>query len=320
MTGRPSGRRTHICPPDHKHALTANCYCLHRCGCAACREHMAEVGRRRSRNIAYGRITSSLTPAQPAREHVLKLIARGHTPTSIAELANVPNESIRNLLTGPRRPSRVTNRIPARNILIVNSERILATPIEDPVNVRAVRALQTHRRLQALIAMGWSARKLSLRLGLRPDSLRMVMRNPEVTARMHQMVCALYGDLWNVQPPSATSFDRQTITRSLNWAAAEGWARPLEWDDIDEDPTPPEADSYDHTVDELAVELAASGEKVRLNVAERRELVKLLHARVWSDPRIAEFAGCDARTVLRIRNELGLPGWDQNQVTDRRAA
>ena len=44
-----------------------------------------------------------------------------------------------------------------------------------------------------------------------------------------------------------------------------------------------------------------------LTIAERREVVARLHAIGLNDQDIARRTGCADRTVLRIRQELGLP-------------
>jgi hypothetical protein len=59
--------------------------------------------------------------------------------------------------------------------------------------------------------------------------------------------------------------------------------------------------------DDVAVDLAVSGQRVELTPAERREALRRLHAARLSDPQIAERLGLHVRTVLRLRSELGLP-------------
>lgn len=44
-----------------------------------------------------------------------------------------------------------------------------------------------------------------------------------------------------------------------------------------------------------------------INLRERREAIRVLHARGLSDSEIAERVGCWDRTVLRNRQALGLP-------------
>lgn len=178
----------------------------------------------------------------------------------------------------------------------------------------------THRRLQALIAIGWSQAKLAARLGLLPANFGRMMHRSHVTVALHRAVATLFDELWATLPPRETHRDRIAYTRTIKLARARRWLPPLAWDDIDNDVEPPAPDDEKVDIDETAVELALAGEKVRLSIAERRECVRLLHAKRWSDSRVAETIGCADRTVQRIREELGLAAWEQNTLLDRGAA
>jgi ParB family chromosome partitioning protein len=74
-------------------------------------------------------------------------------------------------------------------------------------------------------------------------------------------------------------------------------------------------------VDEVAVQRRIAGDhSVRLNIAEKREAIRILHNRGLSDGQIASTIGHTARQVLRIRQELDLPAnvdAGGNQVTAR---
>jgi len=59
----------------------------------------------------------------------------------------------------------------------------------------------------------------------------------------------------------------------------------------------------------MAVDLAVEGIQVWLTFEQRCEAVRVLWGWRWSDPAIAERLRISARTVLRIRQRLGLPGW-----------
>lgn len=62
-------------------------------------------------------------------------------------------------------------------------------------------------------------------------------------------------------------------------------------------------------VDEVAVErvVAGRGGQSQLTVAERAEVVRVLHGRRCNDLLIARRTGMNPRTVLRIRQRLNLP-------------
>ncbi len=67
-------------------------------------------------------------------------------------------------------------------------------------------------------------------------------------------------------------------------------------------------------IDEMAVERVAAGESYheRLSVKEREEVVRLLHRQRMTDRDIARRTGMADRTVLRIRQRLGLlANWER---------
>jgi hypothetical protein len=112
-------------------------------------------------------------------------------------------------------------------------------------------------------------------------------------------------ELWNTLPPREDWRDKIAFNRSLGYAKTRRWLLPLAWDDIE----PPIA-SDAGGIDEMAVELTFLGEHVRLSIVERRAAVIRLYAERWSNRRIAETLRITARTVLRIRQELGLEAFD----------
>src|SRR2546425_16892 len=67
-----------------------------------------------------------------------------------------------------------------------------------------VDATGPHRRLQALVAIGWSQAKLGARLGMTPANFAAMMRRGQVTASTARAAAAVYDELWN-QPPPQTS-------------------------------------------------------------------------------------------------------------------
>lgn len=94
---------------------------------------------------------------------------------------------------------------------------------------RLVDATGTHRRLRALMAIGWRARDLAPRIGWPCGELDTLFRRPTVRRRTAENVAQVYLELSDRRGPS-----EQTRRR----AARSGWLPPLWWDDdtID-DPT-----------------------------------------------------------------------------------
>ena len=90
----------------------------------------------------------------------------------------------------------------------------------------------TVRRLQALIARGWSIRHLGHRLGRTgPNMNRLMFGTDEVLLATYVAVKRLYDELWDAEPPAASSDQKRARTRALNRAEREGWPPPLAWDD-----------------------------------------------------------------------------------------
>lgn len=308
-----------VCPPEHKHQGT--CYQDHRCRCANCREYKAALKRRERRLTAYGRYEPPFVDAAPARQHLANLSAFGIGAARVAEVAGIDVSVTQRILYGSR--SRTGAKLPpSRRITPIHAAAILAVTasLENiSENYPAWPALGAHRRIQALVARGWSYTGLGILLGVTSGAVSQILEHQVITPATHRRIAALYDQLWDKLPDRTTPHAKAAFSRMVHYAEARRWVVPALWDDIDTDTEPP-ATPYDHTVDDIAVELACSGETVRLNPAERREVITVLHPRKWSDKLMAAHADCDERTVLRIRQELGLEAWDQNELTDRRAA
>jgi hypothetical protein len=59
--------------------------------------------------------------------------------------------------------------------------------------------------------------------------------------------------------------------------------------------------------DETIINAAMFGERPIMSPRERRHVITILNERRWSGRQIAKHVGCDAKTVERVRAELGLP-------------
>lgn len=86
-------------------------------------------------------------------------------------------------------------------------------------------ATGTRRRLQALIAIGWTAELVAEQLGRRPNSLLRSMTGLSVTVRTTQDVANLYERLWNATPAQATRVERAADDAARAHAAAKAGCR-----------------------------------------------------------------------------------------------
>ncbi|MCH8613436.1 helix-turn-helix domain-containing protein [Arsenicicoccus dermatophilus] len=226
----------------HQHGTHA-CYVLDRCRCQPCRAAAAEYERKRVRRNAYGR--ANLIDAGPVRDHVHALQAAGLGRRRIAELAGVSSSVLTNLLypTADREQSSRVTRATAEKVLAVR-----AAPAAAAAGAR-VSSVGTRRRLQALVAVGWSQAKLAERLGVTRSAINHIVAGASghVTNATAQAVICLYDELWDQAPPQGNHRDRIAASRTRSYAKARGWAPPLAWDDDAIDDPSATADLGDST-------------------------------------------------------------------------
>lgn len=303
-----------ICPPEHPHGSNTGCYCHHRCRCAPCVEAKSARGKTVRRQKAYGTYQSPYVAVAPALEHIQTLLASGLGCRAIARLSGTTEGRIFRIAygdtkTNPRlaRPATIRREAAAR-ILAVKPDLSLLGP-----NVM-IPALGAQRRIEALMTLGWTRGYIANQVGMLRTNLSRYQTRPLITVRHHRDIADLYERLWDKDPIEAGLL-ASAVSAAKNYARARRWVPPLGWDDIDNDATPP-VPERDNEIDAIAVELVLAGERVRLNVAERRVALRELHAQKWSDTRIADAIGLDPRSVIRIRQELGLPAFDQNELVD----
>lgn len=94
----------------------------------------------------------------------------------------------------------------------------------------------TSRKLQALVALGWSYPQLAARLGVRGPRVGHLVRrmHAKVTTDTAAQVDAIYRDLHMKTPPTGTQQERYAVARAKIAARKSGWVPPLAYDDIDD--------------------------------------------------------------------------------------
>ncbi|GAB4079154.1 helix-turn-helix domain containing protein [Modestobacter muralis] len=285
---------------QHVHG-TRSAYVKDRCRCSDCTAANTAVSRTANRQRAYGR-WQPLVDAGPAQEHLVALRAAGMGVQRIASLADMSVSHVREL-AAPDSAHRRTR--PSTAV------RILNISVDDPRAPRScVDATGTRRRLQALVAIGWSLELLATELVRRPSSLRRSLTSLSVTARTAQDVATLYERLSNTPPPRDNGVQRATADAARAHAVAHGWLPPLVWDDIDNDVPPPPAatELLKDDVDEIAVERAMAGDGIQyadLTAAEQAQVVHRLTDRGQSLRDIAGQLATTKRTVSRQRAAAG---------------
>lgn len=143
-----------------------------------------------------------------------------------------------------------------------------------------VSATGTRRRVQALVALGWSMPYIAERSRIEVTYLRFILReNKQVTIETAVKVADCYRQLAMTLPPATKSRERQSVTRARRMAERKGWAPPLAWDDIDNDDSPyivTKDKKADNFIDEVAVRRFVDGDMtVSLSRAERQMAILL---------------------------------------------
>lgn len=201
-------------------------YKLDGCRCYPCAAEVSAYNERRNREIAYGTWQPFLD-AETVRQHLLRLRECGIGTRRVAVLANVNRSLVTNILYG--KPGKE----PGLRVRTQNALRILAIEptIDNVAPSTPIGSTGSHRRIQALVVIGWSQAKLAGRLGITPTNFSTMMRAGQVTAATAAKVRALYNELWDQAPPEQTHRDKIAAARARNAARASGWAPPMAWDD-----------------------------------------------------------------------------------------
>lgn len=274
---------------QHQHGTYA-CYTLDACRCEPCATAAREYEQNRTRQQAYGR-WDNYVDAQPARDHVRRLMAAGMGLKRISVASDVGTGSMWKLLYGRPRPD--GTRTPSRRITKSVAARLLAVEL-DLADGALVPNTDTARRLQALVANGWSMSKLGAFLDVQPGNFNPVAtgRRTQVTAGTARAVHALYLQLADQAPPEDTHHDRVAAARARNHAAANGWAPPLRIAGrlhvgpalpLPELDSASDVDAATPAYDEAAVQRRLTGDRTaRLTKADRLEVVHRARAAGWS--------------------------------------
>jgi len=303
---RPTRDCAHPCHP-HRHGQRV-AYVRDRCRCAACTAANTAAGHAAARAQALGQ-PGPLLDVGGVRAH-LQQLRRAHIGyEQISRLSGTSSTHVREIAGVVARSG---HRPPIRRIRADLAARLLAIE-PTPANRAAhcpVDATGTRRRLEALVAIGWPPARLAELLGTTRAGLRRTMTSPTITERTARPVRDLYNRLWDTQPPRNTAAERDAADTAGAHAAQHAWATPLAWDDIDTDPRPPGdqppkgGQVNPRCLDEIAINRAVAGDRIRLGdltPAEQAEAVHRLTQHGKSIRDIADLLATTKRTVSRRR-------------------
>jgi lambda repressor-like predicted transcriptional regulator len=175
--------------------------------------------------------------------HIERLNAGGMSYGSIASAAGLSRSTITKIVRQGQ--PKVTQRV-ATALLAVRGPIYDGADPEDETFVPRTGAV---RRIQALLAIGWTHQLMSKRMdqGGNWTANFVHQKGQWVTRRNHLRVVALYDALWNIPGPSAATRRR---------AARKGYLPPLAWDDdsIDDPAAWGNVTVENDTFDEVMVE------------------------------------------------------------------
>lgn len=199
-------------------------YVIDKCRCRPCRDAASEYQRDLTRRHLYGK--TIYVPADTARAHVRELQAQGMGWKRVARAAGLSASIVWKLLYGD--PSR--NQAPSKRIRPATEANLLAVTL-DLAPGQKVDPTGTGRRLQALVALGWSVGQISAHTGLERQCLDAAIHGQGIVAATREAVREAYDRLWDQAPPESNQRERIAASRARKRAAANGWVPPLAWDD-----------------------------------------------------------------------------------------
>jgi hypothetical protein len=247
------------------------------CGCSLCRDAARRYARRQSKRLVlYG---PAYVDGEAARMHVQECITVGMTNHQVALLAALGDggrTSVRHLLARGGRLRPETER--ALRAVPKNACAAVAGATCDATGAR--------RRLQALVAIGYTERDLARRLGAGETSPLQVVRRARCRGETALAVARLYDELAGTNGPSDAARSRARLL---------GWLGPLWWDEdtIDDPTAAPPAREYE-----------SGGTIYRDLAAPRLNEVARLTRRGVARADIANRLGCSLRQVRRDQARL----------------
>ena len=236
----------------HQHGTPA-CYVADRCRCLPCTAARSTYEVRRKRDLAYGR-PGRTVDATPTREHLRALMAAGMGRRQITAVHGIASGSLTKILYGITRADG-TRRPPAARVLRRTAVRVLAIPmptIDQLGGAAIVDSTGARRRVQALVALGWSVQRLADEHGMHRNALDRALRHQPIYARNALAIRAMFDEIGDQRPTEDTTAEKNSASRARNRAQAAGWVVPAMWDEEDlDDPyaTPPTTSSPRRSLD-----------------------------------------------------------------------
>jgi transcriptional regulator with XRE-family HTH domain len=171
---------------------------------------------------------------------------------------------------------------------------------------RTVSPVGTVRRIQALMALGWSMAAVADRIGMESRQLWWTTRQKYVRLATASRIAEVYDELADTRPPTDTKSQRISVAKTLAHAKRQGYAPPIAWDDNIDDPDAEPYAGDDEGIDDVVVERLLSGRRVPSTRAEKVEAMRRWLASGRSQKSLCEIHGWQSgRYVERPDTEAG---------------
>jgi hypothetical protein len=205
----------------HQHG-TSVMYSKDGCRCDPCTDAKMFYGSKRCRQIAYGRWQNGYTDPTEAREHLLALREQGIGYRRVSALTGIAWSTVQRISAG-RSP----------RIKVSNAKAILAIPITPDAHApgAAIDSTGTRRRVEALLAIGWSLLQIKAHSSVNEQTLQDVLAGRPILELTRTRILASYEVLWDKEPPALDRFQKTAVTKTKRRAAERGYVPPLAWDD-----------------------------------------------------------------------------------------
>lgn len=240
---------------------------------------------------------SFYVPADPVREHVLRLRDFGIGHRQLAKVAKVSPVVIMTLLNGhPAYPGRPTTRITygaATRLLKVKPEH------QHLADGAMIGSRGSQRRIQALCAVGYSLRWQADTIGTQFPNYQRILKQDKITKSMADRIDELYNRYGFETKRATDSHGRKAITITKNYARRNGWVAGAAWDDIDKDKLPNGKSNNRHPRIEFRLNEVVNNRPAIFSEQERTLVINHLKSLGWSFTRIAQALHMAPATVSR---------------------
>lgn len=146
-------------------------------------------------------------------------------------------------------------------------------------NVRMIDATGTKRRLEALVALGWTYGAIAERAGITTSGVhKAINRYTTIRREVAEKYAAVYEEMSMTLPPTITRTQKRDASYARTVARKRGFLPPLVWDDIDDPDERPIVTEMemDEDIDEAVVVRFLAGEHTLARTAtppEKAEIV-----------------------------------------------